>query len=247
MKISIVGAGQVGGQAAFLIASAGLGDVVLFDTKPGLAQGKALDIGQSLVLMSGSAAVTGGTDWRLTACSNIVVITAGLARRPGMTRQDLLSANAAIVCSVVREAVHWSPDAIIVVVTNPINTMTYLSYKVSEVDSRRVIGMAGLLDNARFSYFLAKELSVAREEIESWVIGDHGEHLVPILSQAYMAGRRCIDQVPISQIKELCERTRNAGTEILNYLRDGSAYFAPGAAICRTIKAITQNENAALS
>ncbi|MFZ5621056.1 MAG: malate dehydrogenase [Pseudomonadota bacterium] len=244
MKISVVGAGQVGGQAAFLAMRSGLGDVVLFDVNDGLAQGKALDIGQSMAIISGAAEVCGGADWSLTEGSDIIVVTAGLARRPGMNRQDLLTANGTIVTRVVREALRWSPDALVIVVTNPINTMTYLAYKASGLPPERVFGMAGILDNARLTYFISRELAVPVTDIVSWVIGDHGDHLVPVLSQTRVDRQRLTNRASPTQLERISARTRNAGTEILNHLREGSAYFAPGAAICKMLSAIARSEPA---
>lgn len=238
MKISFIGAGQVGGQAAFLAASSGLGDVVLFDTRPGIAAGKALDIGQSLAVMPGSGDVAGGDDWEMTAQSDVLVVTAGLARKPGMSRQDLLSVNAAIVCDVVGHALRHSPEAVVIIVTNPINTMTYLGHRVSGLPAGRVLGMAGVLDNARLRYFIARGLSVSISAVESWVIGDHGDRMVPVISKATVSGVALRAVASAERIEEMCRRARNAGTEILGHLREGSAYFAPGAAVCRMLEAI---------
>lgn len=246
MKISIIGAGHVGGQAASVIASAGLGDVVLLDVREGVAQGKALDIGQSLAVITGHTDIVGVEDWPETAGSDVLVITAGLARRPGMDRHDLLTANGAIVLRVVREGLRWSPDATVIIVTNPINTMAYLAFKGSGLPSTRIIGMAGMLDNARFRYFIANEIAVPLVDISSWVIGDHGEHLVPVLSQTRVGDRLLMDCVTSEQLEWILARTRNAGTEILNYLHEGSAYFAPGAAIGRMISAIVGKEETPL-
>jgi len=246
MKISILGAGQVGGQAAFLAAAAGLGDVVLADTKPGLARGKALDIGQSLAITAGDTEIMGTEDLAQSANSDVIVVTAGLARRPGMTRHDLLAANGKVVMAVVPEALRWSPDAIVIIVTNPINTMTYLAYKASGLPRERIIGMAGMLDNARFAYFIASELAIPVRDVRSWVIGDHGDYLVPVVSQTRVGGVPLAERISMPQLDRVCTRTRNAGTEILTHLQEGSAYFAPGAAICRMAKAIGDNEQAAM-
>lgn len=243
MKISVIGAGQVGGQTAFLAAASGLGDVVLVDVKPGLARGKSLDIGQSLAIVPGNTRITGTESLAQSANSDVVVITAGLARRPGMTRHDLLTANGRVVTAVVRETLQWSPDAVVIVVTNPINTMAYLAHKVSGLPSERIIGMAGMLDNARFAYFIARELAVPVKEVASWVIGDHGDHLVPVISQTRVGGALLSERVSIQQLERIYAQTRNAGTEILTCLQEGSAYFAPGAAICRMVKAVAGNEN----
>jgi len=243
MKITIVGAGHVGGQVAYMIASAGLGDVVLLDVKGGVARGKALDIGQSLAVISGHTEVIGTECWAATGNSDILVITAGLARRPGMDRHDLLTANGAIVLRAVREGLQRSPNATIIIVTNPINTMAYLAYKASGLPPERIIGMAGLLDNARFTYFIARELAVPIEEVTSWVIGDHGDYLVPVVSQTRVSGMPLAERMSIERLEQIYAQTRSAGTEILTYLQEGSAYFAPGVAICRMVKAVVSNED----
>lgn len=239
MKISFLGAGQVGGQAAFLAASSGLGEIVLFDVKPGIAAGKALDIGQSLSLLPESVCVKGGDDWEMTAGSDVLVVTAGLARKPGMSRQDLLSVNAAIVCDVVEKSLRYSPEAIVIIVTNPINTMTYLGYKVSGLPAERVMGMAGILDNARLRYFVAREMAVPLPEVESWVVGDHGDCMVPLISRITVSGKALREVASADQVDTVCQRTRNAGTEILGLLQEGSAYFAPGFAIGHMLKSIS--------
>lgn len=238
MKISFLGAGQVGGQAAFLSAAAGLGDIALFDSKPGLARGKAMDIGQSLAILPGKVSVVGSDAWEVTGQSDVLVVTAGLARKQGMSREDLLGVNAAIVLDVVGNALRWSPDAIVIIVTNPINTIAYLTYRMIGLDPGRVIGLAGVLDNARFAYFIAQELSADLAQVESWVIGDHGDHMVPVVSQTRVSGISLSELAQASRIEMMCKKARNAGTEIVSHLREGSAYFAPGAAICRMLKAI---------
>lgn len=239
MKISFLGAGHVGGQAAFLSAVAGLGDIALYDAKPGLALGKAMDIGQSLAIQSGKVDVAGSDKLEVTGNADVLVVTAGVARKPGMRREDLLGVNAAIVLEVVEQALHWSPEALVIIVTNPINTIAHLTCSVGGLAPDRVIGLSGVLDNARFTYFLAKEFSTDVAQIESWVIGDHGDHMVPLVSQTRIAGVPLKDIASTQQIAGLCDRARRGGTEIVSYLRDGSAFFAPGAAICRMLSAIT--------
>lgn len=246
MKISFLGAGHVGGQAAFLSAAAGLGDIALYDAKSGLALGKALDIGQSLAIRSAKVDVVGADRMEVTSNSDVLVVTAGIARKPGMRREDLLGVNAAIVLEVVEQALHWSPDALVIIVTNPINTIAYLTCRVGGLTPDRVVGLSGVLDNARFAYFVAKEFSTDVAQVESWVIGDHGDHMVPLVSQTRVAGVPLKDIASAQQIAGLCDRARRGGTEIVSHLRDGSAFFAPGAAICRMLSAITGDSPASV-
>lgn len=246
MKISFLGAGQVGGQCAFLTASHGLADVYLYDNKPGLAKGKALDIGQSLVFSKHKVSVDGSEDIRFTADSDVLVFTAGVSRKPGMTREDLLSVNAETLYGLLINGLTYSPDAIVIIVTNPINTMTYLATKLAGAPLKRVIGMAGLLDNARFTYFLAQEIGCDHQGVKSWVIGDHGEHLVPVVSHTTVFGYPINGYLTRDQIAAVCLRTRSAGTQIVNYLQQGSAFFAPGMALLRMLRSIIQGNGEAI-
>lgn len=246
MKISFLGAGQVGGQCAFLAASNGLADVYLYDNKPGLAKGKALDIGQSLIFSKYPVTIDGSEDIQYTADSDVLVITAGASRKTGMTREDLLSINAETVYTVLLNALKYSPGAIVIVVTNPINTITYLATKVAGLPTKKIVGMAGLLDNSRFSYFIANEIGCDHRDVKSWVIGDHGDHLVPVISHTTISDipiTQCLSQ---KQIADVCRRTRSAGTQIVNYLQQGSAFYAPGMAVTRMLKSIIHESDEAI-
>ncbi len=241
-KISIIGAGHVGSQAARAAVAGGLRDIVLLDAVPDLARGKALDIMQAQAVAGDDwVEVAGVEDYRATADSDIVVITAGRARRPGMSRSDLLSANAAIVRATVQNAVEWSPDCVLLVVTNPINSMVSLAHGLSGFPHQRVIGMAGVLDNARLRWALAKELKTGTRDVTTWVIGDHGDHMVPVLSQSHFAGRPLRECLAAARIEAAVRRAREGGTEIVEALKSGSASFAPGAAIAEVLMALTQD------
>lgn len=244
MKISFLGAGQVGGQGAYLAAAEGLADICLYDIREGLAKGKALDIGQALAFPKTDIAVVGGSEIRDTSESDVLVVTAGISRRPGMTREDLLFGNANTVRALLLEALEWSPDAIVIMVTNPINTMTYLAATACGVAKSRVIGMAGLLDNARFAYFIAQELNCGFQAIESWVIGDHGDRVVPVVSHTTVHGRQLSERLTPEQLADVYGKTRSAGTQIVNYLQQGSASIAPGSAILRMLRSIADKDNA---
>lgn len=244
MKISFLGAGQVGGQAACLAASAGFADICLYDIREGIAKGKALDIAQGLAFWKTDIAVLGCSDIRMTSGSDVLVVTAGIGRKPGMTREDLLSINASVLRTLLLEALHWSPDAVVIIVTNPVNTMAYLATRLSGIPASRIIGMGGLLDNARFAYFIAQELKCGYAAIESWVIGDHGDRVVPLASQTTVHGRVLTECLTPEQVREIYANTRAAGTQIVNYLQDGSAFIAPGAAILRMLRSIAGQDNA---
>lgn len=237
-KITIIGAGSVGSQTAFCAALKKLGDIVLIDTVPGLAEGRALDILQSLPNAGIDAKVAGGTDYTITAGSDIVVITAGVARRPGMTRDDLVNINSGIIKSVVPEAVKYSPNCILIMVTNPLDNMAHLAYKLAGLPKNRVIGMAGVLDSSRFRTFAAMETGESVKDIEAMVLGGHGDLMVPVL------GSCKIKNIPVSQIlsqeklNKIVVRTQNGGGEIINLLKTGSTMFAPAFSIVEMIEAI---------
>lgn len=246
MKVSFLGAGQVGGQAAFLTALNRLADVCLYDSNTELAQGKALDIGQSLVLLQSSLAVQATEDLRGTADSDVIVISAGASRRPGMKREDLLRINAGILRELLPEALHHSPEAIVLVVTNPVSPLTCLAMALSGLPRNRVFGMAGVLDDARFKYFLALQLNCSPTDVDSMVIGDHGDYAVPVSSCATVRGRSLHEWLDRRQIADVCRRTRDAGTQIVNYLKQGSAFCAPAAAIVTMLNAILLEQDSVL-
>ncbi|VAW73177.1 Malate dehydrogenase, partial [hydrothermal vent metagenome] len=242
-KITYIGAGNVGSQAACAAAISGIGDIVLVDVAEGLAAGKALDIRQAAALRGVSSQVTGGTDCALAKDSDIVVITAGLARRPGMTREDLLERNAAIVTETTKCVLEHSPNAILLVVTNPINLMAQLVYELSGLPRERVIGMAGVLDNARFRTQVATRGGFPVNDVETLVAGDHGDLMVPLISQSRVVGRPLVDCLSATQIEEAIGATRSGGTEIVNLLKNGSAYFAPGLAVHEIVTSIIEDSH----
>jgi malate dehydrogenase len=242
-KITIIGAGNVGAHAAVSAATLELGEIVLLDRNADLAKGKALDITQSMALRQSDMTVIGTGDYKDTADSDIVVITAGVPRTPGMSRDDLLFINATIVESIVREVVHYSPGAILIIVTNPVNTMVQLAYDVSGLDKQRVIGMAGMLDGARFKYFIAQKLKVGASEVATMVLGDHGELMVPLEDHCQVNGQPISELLSKQEIAIIVNKVRHAGSEIVNLLKTGSAYFAPGLAVIKMVKAIIRDEH----
>jgi malate dehydrogenase len=243
MKITIVGAGNVGATTAQRVSSFELArEVVIVDVVEGMARGKALDIYQAAPLVESDCRVIGTTSYDETAGSDIVVVTAGLTRRAGMSRDDLLVKNADIVGNVVRQLVKQSSDAIIIIVSSPLDEMTWVALKASGFDRRRVIGMSGVLDAARLRTFIAMELHVAVEDVEATVIGGHGELMLPMLRYATVAGIPVMQLLSEEQATALAERTRNAATEIINHLKTGSAFYAPSAAVTAMIEAIVRDK-----
>lgn len=241
MRITIVGSGFVGQTTAMRLVERGLGEVVLIDIIEGLPQGLALDIGQSSPIVGFEPTVIGTNDYADTAGSDIVVITAGFPRQPGMSRMDLLGKNAGIVRSVVEQVVPGSPEAVIIVVTNPLDEMTYLAAETSGFPKERVMGMAGVLDSARLRYFIGQELGISPLEVEAMTLGSHGESMVPLPRHATVKGRPLTELVDEATLERLYQRTRDAGAEIVSLLKKGSAYYAPSAAIARMVEAIVRN------
>ena len=242
-KITIVGAGNVGAHAAVSAATLELGNIVMLDQNADLAKGKALDITQSMALIQSDVIVTGTGDYADTAGSSIVIITAGVSRKPGMSRDDLVNINADILESIVTQVIEYSPECILIVVTNPINTMVQLAYEVSGFDKQRVIGMAGILDGGRFKYFIAEELGVAASEVVTMVLGDHGELMVPLEDHCQVNGQPIAELLSRERIEAIVKRVQHAGSEIVNLLKSGSAYFAPGLAVIQMAKAIIRDEH----
>lgn len=242
-KVSIIGAGNVGSSIAQQIARDGLADVVLFDKMEGMPQGKALDIAEACPLWGSSVSVTGTNDYSDTSGSDIIVVTAGLARKPGMSRDDLLFANAEIVKSVVAEASRLSPDSVIINVTNPMDVMAHVAWRVSGFSHNKVIGMGGVLDSSRFRTFVAFELKVSPADVEALVMGGHGDQMVPMPRYTTVKGVPITKLLPPEKCAALIQRTRTGGAEIVSLLKTGSAYYAPAAATCQTIKAILFDEN----
>lgn len=241
-KVSVIGAGNVGATVAELLARDGVADVVLFDVVEGIPQGKAIDILQACPIWGSPVNVKGTNDYSDTASSDVVVITAGFPRKPGMSRDDLLQANAKVVSEVTKNVAKFSPEAIIIVVTNPMDVMTQLSMRVSNFEHKRVIGMGGILDSARFRAFISLELKVSPQDIEAIVMGGHGDFMVPLPRFTTINGIPITKLLPEDVIKGIIERTRHGGAEIVSLLKSGSAYYAPAAATCQMVKAIINDE-----
>lgn len=243
MKITVIGAGNVGATAAQRIAEKELAnEVVLIDVVEGLPQGKGLDMYESAPVEGFDAKVIGTNSYDQTANSGIILITAGIARKPGMSRDDLQNTNANIVKTVTEQAVAKSPGAIIIVVSNPLDVMTYVAKKVSGFERHRVIGMAGVLDSARFRTFISMELNVSVEDVSAFVLGGHGDTMVPLPRYSTVAGIPLPDLMDQATIDRLVKRTRDGGIEIVNHLKTGSAYYAPSAAAVEMIEAIVKDK-----
>ncbi|MCY3542826.1 MAG: malate dehydrogenase [Chloroflexi bacterium] len=242
-KVTVVGAGNVGATTAQRIFDRGYADVVIVDIVDGLPQGKALDILESGPVLGSDATIVGTNGYEETAGSDIVVITSGIARRPGMSRDDLLLTNMRIVGSVVEEVVKHSPECIILPVTNPLDAMAQRAYQVSGFPKNRIVGMAGILDTARFRTFLAEELSVSVSSIEAYVLGGHGDTMVPVVGSTTVGGIPVANLIEADRLEEIVQRTRDGGAEIVNYLKTGSAYYAPSAAIAQMVEAILLDKN----
>jgi malate dehydrogenase len=239
MRVTIVGSGFVGATTAMRVVQKGLADdVVMVDIVPDLPQGLALDMRESAPIEGFEPNVRGTNDYADTAGSDLVVITAGLPRQPGMSRMDLLEKNAGIIRDVVGKMTEYSPNAILIVVTNPLDEMTYLTSQVSGFPKQRVMGMAGVLDSSRLRYFIAEELGVSPSRVEAMTLGSHGEAMVPLPRQATVEGKPLTELVDGQTLERLYQRTRDAGAEIVALLKKGSAYYAPSAAIAQMVNAI---------
>src|SRR5690349_6865398 len=241
-RISIVGSGNVGATAAHWIASKELADVVLIDIIEGVPQGKALDLLEAMPIEKKDSHVIGTQDYADTANSDIVVITAGVPRKPGMSRDDLLNINHKIMKDVVEKVVHHSPNCILIIVSNPLDAMAQAAYKLSGFSRNRVIGMAGVLDSARFRTFIAHELKVSVENVTAFVLGGHGDTMVPLPRYSTVAGIPITELMDKATIERLVKRTRDGGIEIVNYLKTGSAYYAPSAAATEMVEAILKDK-----
>jgi malate dehydrogenase len=241
-KITVIGAGNVGATTAQRLAERDYADVVLIDIVDGLAEGKALDLDESGPVVGYEAHVTGSTDYEATAGSHIVVVTSGLARKPGMSRDDLLSANQKIVSSVTRAAVEQSPDAILIVVSNPLDAMCHVALDASGFPKERVVGMAGVLDSARFRTFIAWELGVSTRDVTGFVLGGHGDTMVPVVSYTNVAGIPVRDLIPADRLEQIVDRARNGGAEVVKLLKTGSAFYAPSAAVVEMVDAIVLDQ-----
>jgi malate dehydrogenase len=241
-KVSIVGAGNVGATAAHWIASKELADVVLIDIVEGIPQGKGLDLLEARPIEKRDAHVLGTNDYADTANSDIVVITAGIPRKPGMSRDDLLNTNYKIMQDVVGKVVANSPGAILIVVSNPLDAMAQAAYKISKFNRERVIGMAGVLDSARFRTFIAEELKVSVENVTAFVLGGHGDTMVPLARYSTVAGIPITELMDKATLDRLIQRTRDGGAEIVKYLKTGSAYYAPSSAATEMVEAILKDK-----
>ncbi len=237
-KVTVVGGGNVGATAAQRIAERDYADVVLVDVVEGMPQGKALDLAQSGPVLGYDSAVTGANSYETTANSDIVVITAGIARRPGMTRDDLLRTNMGIMGSVVSEVVASSPDSILLVVSNPLDAMVYHAHKLSGFPKERVVGMAGVLDTARMRTFIAQELNVSVEDVQAYVLGGHGDTMVPLVRYTTVGGIPLENWLPQDRVEAIVQRTRDGGGEIVSLLKTGSAFYAPSAAVLQMVDSI---------
>lgn len=247
-KVSVIGAGFTGATTAFLTAQKELADVVLVDI-PQLenpTKGKALDMLESSPVQGFDANITGTANYEDTADSDIVVITAGIARKPGMSRDDLVATNEKIMRSVTKEVVKYSPDCIIIVLTNPVDAMTYAVYKESGFPKERVIGQSGVLDTARFRTFVAQELNLSVKDITGFVLGGHGDDMVPLVRYSYAGGIPLETLLPKDRIDAIVERTRKGGGEIVNLLGNGSAYYAPAASLTEMVEAILKDQRRVL-
>lgn len=242
-KVSIIGAGMTGSTTAHWLAEQELADLVLVDVVEGMPQGKALDLQQAMPVIGKDVTIVGTNDYEATANSDIIVITAGLPRKPGMSRDDLLTANAAIVRKATEETIRRSPNAIYVILTNPLDTMAYLAMKIGKLAPERIVGQAGVLDSARMRAFVSMETGVSVENIHCYVLGGHGDEMVPLTRQSNIAGVSLRDYLPADRLDAIVERTRKGGGEIVSLLKTGSAYYAPAVAVAQMVEAILKNKH----
>ena len=242
-KISIIGAGMTGSTTAHWLAERELADLVLVDVVEGMPQGKGLDLAEALPIVNKDVEIVGSNDYAATKNSDIVIITAGLPRKPGMSRDDLLTANAEIVGKAATETLKYSPNAIYIVLTNPLDTMAYLTMKLNKLPRERVIGQAGILDSARMRAFVAMETGVSVENIQCYVLGGHGDEMVPLTRLSNIAGISLKDYLPADKLEAIVNRTRKGGGEIVNLLKTGSAYYAPAAACAQMAETILKDKH----
>ena len=242
-KVSIIGAGMTGSTTAHWLAEREIADLVLVDVVEGMPQGKSLDLSQALPVIGKDVIITGSNDYEATAGSDIVVITAGLPRKPGMSRDDLLTANAEIVRKAVMETITRSPEAVYVILTNPLDTMAYLAMKLGKLPRERIVGQAGVLDSARMRAFVAMELKVSVENINCYVLGGHGDEMVPLTRHSNVAGIPLCEILPPDRLEAIVNRTRKGGGEIISLLKTGSAYYAPAVAVAQMVEAILKDKH----
>jgi malate dehydrogenase len=242
-KVSIIGAGMTGATTAHWLAERELADLVLVDVLEGMPQGKGLDLLEAMPIIGKDVEIVGSNSYEATKGSDIIVITAGIARKPGMSRDDLLTVNADIVGKATTETLKYSPDAIYIVLTNPLDAMAYLALKASKLPSQRIVGQAGVLDSARMRAFVALETGVSVENINCYVMGGHGDEMVPLTRHSNVAGIPLRDYLPAERLAAIVERTRKGGAEVINLLKTGSAYYAPAAAISQMVEAILKDKH----
>lgn len=245
-KITVVGGGFVGSTTAHFLAMHELGDIVLLDINAGVAAGKALDLFEASPVEGFDAKLIGTSSYADTANSDIVVITAGLPRKPGMSRDELLTANTNIMKDVCGQVKNYSPKAIVIVVTNPLDAMVYVAWKVTGFPKNRIMGMAGVLDSARMQSFIADELNVSVEDVTAFVMGGHGDTMIPVMRYANVGGIPVTDLISRQRLDEIVERTRNGGAEIVELLKTGSAYYAPAASVVAMVEAIIKDKKRVL-
>lgn len=241
-KVSIIGAGNTGATAAHWLAEREIADIVLVDVVEGMPQGKSLDMAEAMPIIGKDVKVIGTNDYADTKDSDIIIITAGVARKPGMSRDDLLKINAEIVGKAATETLKYSPNAIFIVLTNPLDTMAYLTMKVTKLPRERVIGQAGILDSARMRAFVAMETGVSVENIDCYVLGGHGDEMVPLTRHSNVAGIPLNEYLPADKLEAIVNRTRKGGGEIVNLLKTGSAYYAPSLACVQMAEAILKDK-----
>ncbi|MGD1072313.1 MAG: malate dehydrogenase [Bryobacteraceae bacterium] len=245
-KITVIGAGNVGANCAVWAAKKELGDIVLVDVMEGVPQGKGLDLLQAGPVEGYDVSITGANDYGPTANSDIVIVTAGFPRKPGMSRDDLLLANYEVVSAATTQAAAVSPNAIVIVVTNPLDAMAQVALMVSKFPKNRVIGMAGVLDSARFRTFIAQELDVSVDNVTAVVLGGHGDTMVPLVRLSSVAGIPLTELIPEDRLAAIVDRTRNGGAEIVKYLKTGSAYYAPAASAVEMAESILRDKKRVL-
>ena len=241
-KVTVVGAGNVGATTAHRLAERGYADLVLVDIIEGMPQGKALDLYEASPVVGVDTKIVGTNSYEETAGSDVVVITSGVARKPGMSRDDLLKTNMGIVADVTKQVVAKSPEAILIVVSNPLDAMCHVAYEAAGFPSERVVGMAGILDTARYRSFVAEELNVSVQDVHAYVLGGHGDTMVPLASYTTVAGIPVQELLPADRIASIIERTRNGGAEIVGLLKTGSAFYAPSAAVAEMVDAIVLDQ-----
>jgi malate dehydrogenase len=242
-KVTIVGAGHTGATTAHWLAEKELADIVLVDIVEGMPQGKALDLTEAMPVIGSDVSIVGSNDYKETAGSDVVVVTAGLPRKPGMSREDLLEKNSAIVRGVMEESLANSPDAIFIILTNPLDAMAYLAMKIGDLPRQRVIGQAGILDSARMRAFVAMELDVSVQNVNCYVLGGHGDDMVPLTRHSNVAGVPLTKIMAAERLEAIVQRTRKGGGEIVGLLKTGSAFYAPSAALAQMVEAILLNRH----